>query len=362
MTHAIFVPGVGQYDNIGDIILRRQLLDWLRPLGTLHVYVGPAPAGYTEGLRLAPEDVVYCSFGAWYRAGLATAARSRTSYVFKPGEIQLSLIGMKEHVGMLPLLSLVRARGGVVARVGVGARNNAAVPRALMAPSIALSNLTAWRDGETAAYLGGRVMPDLAFGEGEAVIDETLTRDTLVVSMRSDRDEPSAAWIAGVRDFADRRSLRIVAVTQVLRDSARSRDLADRLGGEVLDWDGTDHAGQEERLRELYRRSAVAVSDRLHVLLAAFTEGAVPVAPLVDRSGKIARHFAAGGVTDIAFPTSGMDATTVAERITTVADRRTELFAALPGARADLAAVRGDLERALGGTRRAETAEAVRQA
>lgn len=33
MKPSIFVPMVGQYENIGDIILRRPLMDWLQRVG-----------------------------------------------------------------------------------------------------------------------------------------------------------------------------------------------------------------------------------------------------------------------------------------------------------------------------------------
>ena len=61
-TTQIFAVGRGQYENVGDIILRRQLLDWLRPVGRLHVYVGQSPDGYDQGLGLRDGDVVYRSF------------------------------------------------------------------------------------------------------------------------------------------------------------------------------------------------------------------------------------------------------------------------------------------------------------
>ena len=54
----IFAVGRGQYENIGDIILRRPLLDWAREAGDLHVYVGASPEGYDEGLGLQPGDTV----------------------------------------------------------------------------------------------------------------------------------------------------------------------------------------------------------------------------------------------------------------------------------------------------------------
>ena len=109
MRREIFVPARGQYDNIGDILLRRQLLDWLRDSGTLHIYLGQSPVGYDEGLRLRTGDVLYRSFRHWYVAALWSAARGRASYAFKPGEIQLTLIGMKEHLSMLPVIALIRA-------------------------------------------------------------------------------------------------------------------------------------------------------------------------------------------------------------------------------------------------------------
>ncbi|MGL4340277.1 MAG: polysaccharide pyruvyl transferase family protein [Rhodoglobus sp.] len=343
MSVSIFVPGVGQYDNIGDIILRRQLIDWLRPLGQLHIYLGPSPDGYSEGLGVTDGDITYRSFSSWYRAGLARALRGNTSYVFKPGEIQLTLVGMKEHIAMIPLALLVRLRRGGVLRVGVGSRNFARIPRLLMQPSIALSQLTRWRDPRTAAYLRGAGMPDLAFGEGSSSVDRPHNRKVLVVEMRADRPYPSKNWITAVKTFAERNQLQIWAVAQVLRDREHSRRLAEDLGGVLLDWDGTSHAAQEASLRELYTKANVVVSDRLHVLVTAFTEGAVPVAPLVDASDKIERHFRAAGIEGIAFPTESLDSQQITAAIAAVEQRRDELFAALASARNELEQVRREV-------------------
>ncbi|KQO95391.1 polysaccharide pyruvyl transferase family protein [Leifsonia sp. Leaf264] len=350
-TIDIFVPGVGQYDNIGDIILRRQLIAWLKPLGRLHVYVGASPEGYAESLGVGDDDVVYRSFSAWYRAGLARAWDGTAHYVFKPGEIQLTLIGMKEHVVVLPLLALLRLRGGSVVRVGSGSRDLAPLPRLLMRPSIALSQITAWRDGTTAAYLGGEVMPDLAFGEGVGPSTDAApeARDTLVVSMRSDRPEPGAAWIAGIRRFAAERGLRIEVVTQVLRDRQRSRDLAAALDADLADWDGSDHGGQEDALRAIYARTALAVSDRLHVLIAASTEGATPIALLVDGSGKIDRHFEAAGVSGVAVPASELSEDEIVTALSAALQRGPAVQESLADARLELARVRERVELLIGG-------------
>lgn len=356
----VFAVGRGQFDNIGDIVLRRQLLDWVRPTGELHVYVGNSPAGYDEGLRLAPGDHVYRSLRSWYRAALAAALRGGAAYVFKPGEIQLTLVGMKEHISTLPLLMALRLRRGAAVRAGVGTRNYARVPRALMLPSVLLSDVTLWRDDATGQYMRrGEVMPDLAFGEGAD--DDTVAsfrepapeRDVLVVSMRGDADRPypSRAWIEAVRGFAESNGWSIRVVTQVRIDDERTGRLADDLGGEALRWPReTGHDLQERRLRETYRRSAMVVSDRLHVVIAAFTEGAVPVGSPVGASDKVDRHLRTIGVEDATVDAGSDDGDDIRRRLTALADRRTELFDHLVDARSRLRGHREQIQRALRAT------------
>ncbi len=349
----IFAVARGQYGNIGDVMLRRQLLDWVRDAGPLHVYLGDAPPGYAEGLALQPQDVTYCSLRRWYAAALRAAAAGRGAYVFKPGEIQLTLLGLKEHLVMLPLLAVLRVRGGRAVRVGVGTRGFARLPRALVRPSVALSDLTLWRDDATAAYLGGSAMPDLAFGEGAD--DEVLAeagagagdRDVLVVSLRGDGDErpyPTPAALAGIAAHARAHGLEVWTVTQVQVDDERAAALAADLGGRALRWgEARGHDAAERELRALYARAAVVVSDRLHVLVAAFTEGAVPVAGAVVASEKIARHLSTIGVDDVGLDLRGDDAGAVERRIDVLAGRRPEAFDALRRARARLQGHRAEV-------------------
>lgn len=347
----IFAVARGQYGNIGDIMLRRTLLDWAREAGPLHVYLGDAPPGYAQGLALHPEDVTYRSLARWYGAALRAAAAGHGAYVFKPGEIQLTLTGLKEHLSMLPLLAVLRAREGRAVRAGVGARDFAAVPRALVHPSIALSDLTLWRDEATAAYMGtGGVMPDLALAGGSpdgAITDPSRTRDALVVSLRGDgeRPYPGAQALRAVREHAERAGLEVWAVTQVAVDDERTAALAADLGAKTLRWPGpSGHDVQEAALRALYARSALVLSDRLHVLVAALTEGAVPVALSVSAGAttttKIARHLGTVGVHDVALDLSdvGQGARDgVGGRLTALAARRTELLGHLATARERLA-------------------------
>lgn len=368
----VFVVGRGQYENIGDIILRRPLLTWARGgADRLHVYVGKSPEGYDEGLGVAGDDAVYRSLAKWYLALLGSAVRGRASSVYKPGEIQLTLVGMKEHLLMLPAAAIVRLRGGSVSRIGVGARNFAPVPRALMWPSNALSSLTRWRDDGTAAYMGfGAAMPDLGFAEGMSNAELAAAvpgdgRDVMVVSLREDtevapRPYPDAEWIAGVRQFADARQLTLWVVTQVSVDDERSRRLAKDLDANLLAWPAaTGHAEQEELLRALYRRTLVAASDRLHVIIAAFTEGAAPVGLQLDDSDKVSRHFSTIGVDDVAINTSGLSADELAAALERITSRRGEMVERLLMARTRLEGVRRELTALLTRDKPAEREEAL---
>lgn len=358
----VFAVARGQYENIGDVLLRRPLLRWAREAGRLHVYVGASPAGYDEGLDLHPDDVVYRSFARWYRELLRAAAAGRAASVFKPGEIQLTLVGTKEHVVMLPAVALVRARGGAVVRVGAGSRGFAPLPRLLVRPSIALTTYTRWRDERTAEYLGGGpAMPDLGFAEGAddatlaAARDDAGDRDLLVLSLRADADVaprpyPSPAALDAVRRFAADQGLRVLVVTQVRVDDERSHRLAADLGAEVLGWpEDVGHDVQEERLRAVFRRTRVVLSDRLHVVIAAFTEGAAPVAYQLDGSDKAARHLATIGVHDVTVRADDRPADELVAALTAAASRRAQALDALLVARARLRAVRADVLRVLGG-------------
>ncbi|MBO3096333.1 hypothetical protein [Cellulomonas dongxiuzhuiae] len=359
----VFAVARGQYENVGDVLLRRPLLRWARESGSrLHVYVGRSPDGYDEGLALEPDDVVYRSFARWYAALVRSAWAGRASSLFKPGEIQLTLVGTKEHLVMLPAVALVRARGGAVLRVGAGARGFAPLPRALVRPSILLTTFTRWRDEATAAYLGGGpAMPDLGYAEGagtavlRAARDGADERDVLVVSLRADaevapRPYPTPAVVEALRRYAAQEGLETWVVTQVSVDDERSHRLAADLDAHVLGWpEATGHDVHEARLRALYRRARVVLSDRLHVVIAAFTEGAAPVSLQLDGSDKAARHLSTVGVHDVTVDARGLDADTVLERVRTAAGRRAEALDALLVARERLEDVRGDVVRLLAG-------------
>ncbi len=348
----VSVPLVGQFENLGDIILRRQLARWLAPAGPLNVYVGPATGAYVDGLELPPDARVQTDLVAWMRS-IMTAEKG-SSFAFMPGEVVLSRDHIRDHLGVLPPLAAVKARGGKVIRVGEGIRADSRLT-SLMLPSVLAADVLAWRDEFTRSVFGrGVVMPDLAFAEGSSqaqleALDARDDRPLLVVSLRADRPGQDAVWQQAVRDAASQLGLRIVAVSQVRMDAASADRLAGELGADVLPWLAADEAGQEERLRQVYRQAALVLSDRLHVLVAGVTEGAVPLGLTQgNQQGKVARHFDAAGLPGVGVSCTGWDGAQITERIVAAAGTAELSRRQLVSARRRLDEVRAEVQATLG--------------
>lgn len=353
----IYLPLIGQHDNIGDVILRRELLCWIHDLGDIHAYVGRSTKDYDEALGLTLSDSVYRNAGRWVRNFLASATRRRNvSYIFKPGEIQFEVKGLKEHVGLLPMVGLTRARGGAVVRVGVGSRASRGLASRAVRPSVWLSNKSFWRDDVTRAVFGhGDVIPDLGFGQGmqdeDLLLSNSESRSLLTVSLRSDRPYPPAKWFVAVRNLAGELNLNIVVVTQVARDNERSKQVAEQLNAKCIEWHGGGHWEQEERLRAVYRNSQLALSDRLHVLIAAVTEGAIPVAGAGDQNEKIARHFRSAGFGEIGMDLLANDGYLSSDTVHGLVESREDVMKSVISARETLECCRVQVRAVLEGVR-----------
>lgn len=270
------------------------MLDGLAPTSRRHVLVGAASDAYIKALGLRDDDVTYSSRRAWQSVAFRLALRGKAAYVSNAGEIQLNPRRLRINRVDRLLVALIRARGGVAISTGLGIRRPDGKRSPVLTSLTRACHISTWRDEPSRAFAeAGVVRPDWAFALG-STSSELMggDRSSLVVSMRGDTASPSASWIECVAAVARELSLDVRVVSQVERDVSRGRELADRLGAAVQPWRGGDHLAAENELREIYRGARVVISDRLHVLIFAATEGAVPLYIPNVGSAKIPRTMA----------------------------------------------------------------------
>ncbi|GAA1744205.1 hypothetical protein [Microbacterium paludicola] len=294
----VFAWSTGQDENIGDSLLRRPLLDHLRSIGPLRVFVGAATPGFKTGLGVQHDDHLFTSFPTWlFQAARTAVSGTRVTLVANAGEVPVSRKGALRvaairAVGLLPRVTLLWLGAGVP-----GARSILSKPYASLAKA---ARGAAFRDAESITLLGaGATMPDWAFSLGTPTREwqDASARTRLALVLRGDRTRPSDAWVEWVRGLADGLHLTPTLVVQVRRDTALARDLAAELAGEVVEFpESRSHAAQEELVRRIYREARLVVGDRLHGLIVGATEGAVPLGWVESSRGKIARHFSTVGL------------------------------------------------------------------
>lgn len=353
----ILVSAEGQTDNVGDSVLRRGLLDALRPYGRLVVRLADTTDEYVTGLRLHADDTVVTSRAQWQSEVLA-AARQGDVLAHNAGEALLTRGWALGYARMAPLLALARLRGGHAVHLGFGLRAPDRVWGAVVRASLTPCDLVTWRDDDSRRWAGtGTTAPDWGWAAGPtgptgshaggAVADlPTPGRDVLALSMRGDRALPSDAWFTTVRTVAADRGLRVVVAPQVGRDRERAAELARRLDGDLVDGPDWAHDVVEARVREVYRRAALVVSDRLHAVVVGHTEGAVPVG-LGHEVAKIGRTLATVGLRAAAVRAD--DAATAVPAVHALLDDRTAVLAAADVARDRLVDLAERVGRLVGG-------------
>lgn len=311
-TEIVYAWLTGQDDNLGDSALRRGYADALRARGPLVVYVAGASDSYIGGLGLAESDRVVRKFLPWLGGAIWRACREPVTIALNAGEFSFSGRYTLIAVPLAAVLGVFRRLGGRVVWLG------ASVPRAVQGRTWLFrrlhrrAQLVRWRDQATALVFGPAPwMPDWVLGL-EPSGDAGMDRGTLGLSLRGDRAYPTAEWLASVRHAAQRLGLEIVTIAQVERDSAYAVRLASDVGGRAVPFEGRSHREQELVVRTEYGRMRVLVSDRLHSLLIAATEGAVPLGWSEAATAKIARHFDPLGMPWVAV-TPGRAATAVAD-------------------------------------------------
>lgn len=335
----------GQYDNIGDSALRRAYLRALENLGPVSVWAGSF-SGYNRGLGIREASQLRPSYRQWLFALYKDVLRGNAVIALNAGQFGISRQFAGRLVALFPALILLRLRGG--SNIWLGAATTPRLGRTWLLRALArLTTFLRWRDSDTPREVfASLTMPDWAFDLGpDAPGGEN--HDHIAVSLRGDRPFPSSEWTEALKGVAERLRLSIVVVVQVARDQERGQQLAGALGAELVDWRSDDHDEQEATVRAIYRSSALVLSDRLHALIIAHTEGAVPLGWCESAGKKVRQHFDVVGFGQAAPEPSVVSQLDLLGPASIVA-LKNDAAATLMHARQELAGVKGELSVHLG--------------
>ncbi|MDN4475410.1 polysaccharide pyruvyl transferase family protein [Demequina sp. SYSU T00192] len=343
---AVFASVNAQTDNLGDILIRREMLAWIGDLAIdLRIFVGAMPESYLEACRIPAGARLYRSSVDFQRDLLREALRSRVFLFFAPGPYFAppTLSGVGKSFVNLANATVARMSSGGAVVLGRAYRDLNRPHRLLNRALVTHARFACLRDLASSEALGAdvRFEPDLGFGEADrAGGDAAGTRRRYVAfSLRSGKDEPRG-MLEAARDWCAETGLELAFVTQVGRDDERHARLSRELGGVHVGWDGAGHAAQLDEVARVYRESALIVSDRLHAVVLGSTCGATPIALKDADWDKLPATLQP--VMDLTLLARDADASTARETLAKARPVRADIEAAharLHGARAELRAL-----------------------
>lgn len=293
MTNTLHISIAAQSDNLGDVEIRRQLIEQFLQRGYgLVVFAGSMPKTYIDAFHLPAGSKVISNPIAFQMAVVRNALLGRASLAYAPGPHILtdSPKSLAKAAAVLGLCALVRIRGGSLSVIGRSLRGSGRISIGLERALSAMATSYAMRDTASAPVLGrsADVMPDMAFLRNASLDNGNVAadRDIVALSFRSDRDV-NLDGLASLVSESHARGLKPVLITQVRRDDKRHADLSKRLGIEAVLWENRTHVEQEEVIEHYYSRSHAVVSNRLHSLLFGVAHQAFPVALHEEKQNKI---------------------------------------------------------------------------
>jgi polysaccharide pyruvyl transferase WcaK-like protein len=273
-------------------------------------------------------------------------------YAFHVGEMSLTTKLAISYAKQLPLVALARTRGGAAIHCGLGIRGglqggSADKVRVQVVKSILVAcACVTWRDETSAHVMGiGAVEPDWAFGARDLRqgVDADLDRRTVAVALRHDRDRPSDEFVNAVQKYASDRGLEIVLTAQTERDLRPARENAARFGGRAIEWTDSALGVAEDNLRATYRGCHTVISNRLHGLVIAATEGATPIGLTTGDPEKLARTLDSAGLLGVCFDTRNAPEQDILSHLNAVDSKSADIRIAVKQAQSRLAQHADDL-------------------
>lgn len=300
----MFVSVLAQYSNLGDLVIRRYCTDLAREIGELHLLADGCPKDWLDGLGLQPEDKVYTAPGAWLRALLRS--RSDGVLVYSPGEFRLGRRDVAKEAANLIVQLVARTVGCSTVRLQRSVVGKSGLSRPIHRLACRKSDYVAWRDLESATWSGtGRVLPDVAFTVPNAELG--LERNVLVISIRPGSDGIPPEFVDLMKQLTAATGLRPTVLSQVAGDDEAAIALGAELDCAVVTRGSDPYQSFEKTVTELYGSARLVVSNRLHVVILALTQGAAAVCVTREANQKLRRNLEVVGLEDVVFVTADFD-------------------------------------------------------
>ncbi|WP_166980726.1 polysaccharide pyruvyl transferase family protein [Paramicrobacterium fandaimingii] len=292
-SNPVFYSIAAQPDNLGDVVIRKILLDWLddskRPM---FILVSTMPESYVRAFSV-PGSATLIRNPFHYQLRLIRALLvGRPSIVFAPGPQIIGYSGRARAKSVVNAINsiLVKLRRGQVLIVGRSYSGNKVIARSVERITARLADLCVVRDTGSLDTLALKrfVAPDLAYFKPSSGIGSSQDRPQVAVSLRGDKPA-SSGTLEWIKLFAASRGLSIILVTQVARDDAQHHNVASELGCDVVEWQSNDYVAQLKRVENAYAHSAFVITDRLHAAILGARNGAIPICivhPGVDKLPK----------------------------------------------------------------------------
>lgn len=304
-----------QYDNLGDEVINAILLGELARRMPVLALGHAVPDWYRNNLRrhlgVAWENVAYHRDRAGFAARLLGKGfdRARHWLFTACGDVGGARSHYRRDAALAMTATLPAWR---LASVGASCARISASKAALLRQANRSGGLVSVRDTASAAVLSAQgveaaLVPDLAFKLPWAMRPDATQAIFSFREMAGTDATMLLPRLVRIVMAVRCAGLRPVMSWQVARDEIFCRNLADALGIPAIDCLGA-REGRFEHALAFYDEAALAVSNRLHVLLIAAARGAAPFAVLPPGEAKIAPLLADQGMADCILNGDGFDA------------------------------------------------------
>lgn len=285
----IFYSVAAQEDNLGDLIIRLRMLNWLKEAGgAIVVYVGPMSDSYLEAFSFGTQVKIVRSKVEFIKVLLGALLQHRVFIILPPGPKTLRGIrDMATNLATILVNVVISTGGGGILQAGASFRQTEGVGRKFHKLKTSLFRICIVRDLGSFVSQKAAVAPDIAFADWKVRSDKERFR--LSISLRSDQNVDREI-LSKYRKIAEDNGWQLTFVSQVQRDDAMHKDLASEFSADLVSWKG-NHVNQLERVRKTYAESVAVLTDRLHAMIFASNLGALPLALVHPGNDKLTSSF-----------------------------------------------------------------------